>query len=689
VSDRRVPGVTRKVQPRLRVIANGSDDVNARRADQVAALKVPPGVSRRVPPATAETVAARVTSKTVAEAPKPDGYPDARASVFLRLTRDPLSEDLPRGDFEPGTNGVVARKGNLASARLPIADIFRLAEQPGVESIELGQALITPTPLVSTGTPPAPASRHPGPARRAPAKPEVLVGLIDVGGFDFAHPDFLDAAGKTRFVRIWDQGGDDQRSPAKRSSSAAFAPFDYGAELRGDDLDQALEQSQMPPRVSPYDLEPQSQQEVGSHATHVASIAAGNLGVCRHAAIAGVLISIPAEDEDDRRSSFYDSVRLTEAVDYLLELAAEMGDIPVSINISLGTNGHAHDDSNPASRWIDLALTRPGRSVCVAAGNAGQERPEHAEDIGYIMGRIHVSGRLEARDLVHDVEWIVVGNKIVDLSENELELWYEPQDRFAVQVKPPDEDWTEPVEPGQFIENRELSDHSRLSVYNELYHPANGCNYITVVLSPGWYRNEIEGIRGGRWLVRLVAREVRHGRFHGWINRDDPAPVGRVGRPEEWRFPSFFSEASFVDNSTVSSLACGQRVVSVANLDEVARAISVTSSQGPTRDDRQKPDIAAPGTKIVAANGFAPSDEPWVEMSGTSMASPFVAGVVGLMLTANPDLTGAQIAGIVKRTAQPLPGRDFSWRDDSGSGVIDAERCIEEATAMRVLEELK
>lgn len=69
-------------------------------------------------------------------------------------------------------------------------------------------------------------------------------------------------------------------------------------------------------------------------------------------------------------------------------------------------------------------------------------------------------------------------------------------------------------------------------------------------------------------------------------------------------------------------------------------------------------------------------------MSGTSMASPHVAGVIGLMLAVNPGLTAAQIGGIVKRTAQPLPGSDFAWRDDAGSGAIEAEACVAEATAM-------
>ena len=302
------------------------------------------------------------------------------------------------------------------------------------------------------------------------------------------------------------------------------------------------------------------------------------------------------------------------------------------------------------------------------------------------MGRIHSSGRVGARELGVDIEWDVVGNGIADLSENELEIWYGPQDRFAVQIKPPGQPWTEPIEPGQYIENRQLSDLSFLSVYNELYHPLNGANYIAIYLSPMLREPQIVGVSAGEWLVRLIGREVRDGSFHAWIERDDPRELGRIGAREAWQFPSFFSERSTVDNSTISTLACGQRVVAVANLDEARRRIAITSSQGPTRDGREKPDVAAPGTGIVAAKGFAGG---WVEMSGTSMASPHVAGIVGLMLGANPQLTGAQINGILKRTARPLPGADFRWVNDAGSGAIDPAACITEATAMLTRRELK
>jgi subtilisin family serine protease len=676
----------RKLQPKLRMVANGSTEVNALRAEHASAIKVSGSVAAKVPtlrdddatPATAEEVPKSVRPRTLTR------RPTARLSLFLQF-----DEAFAELGLDPTKlSGVTATKANLATAELSVSQALDLAkgrgERAAIDYVELGQPLATPEPVVSTGAPDPPSERlrRFGPARRHRYGQDVLIGLIDVGGFDFAHPDFLDRDGKTRFVRIWDQGGSNRPSPAKRGMSG----FDYGSELSAEELNRAIRESKKSGTLPAHLLEPQSQMQPGAHATHVASIAAGNRGVCRRAQIAGVLISIP-DDDTERRLSFYDSSRIAHAVDYLLELAHELGDKPISINISLGTNGHAHDDSSAIARWIDAALARPGRSVCVAAGNAGQERPEFEGDTGYIMGRIHTSGTIAARALVSDIEWNVVGNGIADISENELEIWYGPQDRFAIQVKPPNEPWTEPIEPGQFIENRQLRDRTFLSVYNELFHPANGANYISVYLSPMLRQEGVIGVQAGQWLVRLLGGEIRDGRYHGWIERDDPRPAGRIGAREAWAFPSFFSERSYVDNSTVSTLACGQRIVSVANLDQAGRRINISSSQGPTRDGRQKPDLTAPGTDIVAASAFTP-EAAWVGMTGTSMASPHVAGVIGLMLAVNPDLTAAQIEGILKRTTAPLPGTDFAWRDDSGSGVIDEEEAVEEAAALLTKEDV-
>lgn len=71
--------------------------------------------------------------------------------------------------------------------------------------------------------------------------------------------------------------------------------------------------------------------------------------------------------------------------------------------------------------------------------------------------------------------------------------------------------------------------------------------------------------------------------------------------------------------------------------------VSYFSSRGPTADGRQKPDVVAPGEKIVSAHHdfHLAKPETWmVEMSGTSMAAPHVSGVVASFLSARREFIG-------------------------------------------------
>jgi subtilisin family serine protease len=611
---------------------------------------------------------------------------DVQISVFVQTTNGQAVQGIARNKAIHETGS----RGQLRTMRLPLSEVQKLAEARNVMHLELGEPLAEPTPIV--------VPEHISEAKKPPNfkqdrrhkyGKDVLIGIIDVQGFDFAHPDFLTKDGKTRWMAIWDQGGTGKAPRRVKDDLTA----DYGNELEKKDMDAAIKAGKRL-RVPATMLEPQSQMKSGSHGTHVASIAAGNSGICRNAMIAGVLIALP-EDDVDRRRSFYDSTRIAHAVDYLVELSKTLAKkknrptpFPLSINISLGTNGHAHDASAAISRWLDNAMSTPGRCLSVAAGNAGQEKAAFEGDLGYIMGRIHTSGRIGSRGLGTDVEWIVIGDGRTDISENELEFWYSPQDRFNVQLRPPGGDWTEVVTPGTFIHKRRLGNGATFSIYNEIYHPSNGANYISLYLSPS--SDDRHGIPPGQWTVRLIGDEVRDGRYHGWIERDDPGRIGRVvdGR-DAWRFPSFFSERSNVDESSVSSLACGMRVLSVANLDFARERINMTSSQGPTRDGRFKPDVAAPGTDIVAAKGFAGANDLWVKMTGTSMASPYACGVAGLMLAIENSLTAAQIEGIIQRTAAPLPGGSYSWINDAGFGRIEPDKCLEEASMINNRRQLR
>ncbi len=664
-----------RLDAKLRMVANGDEVVNTLRSERAQSVAVlDRGLLQRVPQLRRPQAQARLAAEL------PGGVQRGRlereadsvaVSVFIELDREASGLPAPVAHRYRGAR-LTVRKDQLVTASVPLNRLGELLQDPSVISVQSAENvhLYPPLAVSRRRERPVPTWKRAGldPAE-VPGK--VLVGVVDVHGFDFAHPDFLDEDGDTRFVRIWDQGGNSRPGPSA---------FGYGAEIKHEHMGAALAAAD-DVGLAATELEPQSQMLPGSHGTHVAGIAAGDSGVCPDALIAGVLIALPQEDLD-RRSSFYDSTRLAHAVDYLFALGEELG-LPVSVNISLGTNGHAHDASSATSRWIDHALATAGRSVCVAAGNAAQEAPVGPGDWGYVMGRIHSGDQLtEERDTT-TLEWIVVGDGIADISENELEIWYSPQDRMAVELKAPGSDeWIGPVEPGEYVENRALPNGTFVSLYNELYAPANGHNYIACYLSPYFSEDGVVGVAAGAWKVRLTGQDLRAGAFHGWIERDDPRRVGRLGSEEAWAFPSFFAKGTFVDRYSVSSLACGQRIVSVANFDPAEERVHITSSQGPTRDERAKPDVAAPGTAVVAANGFNPKTD-WISMTGTSMASPFVAGVVARMLQLEPRLTAAQINGVLRRTAVPLDPESFDWRDDSGFGRVDPQACLEEVRALQ------
>ena len=654
------PNSMLRLDPKLRVICDGDDEVNSARAEVSGVVQTSKSLMNKYCALRKQIPQATVTEALVASDDLAEADDEVvRVSVFI--------ETIDDGPHDLGLKKITASSGRLMTAEVSRDQLEVVAGQSGVAYVSPGAALSMPRPIKVHRHAEKPQPRLGNQELGTSGDGDVLIGLIDVGGFDFAHPDFI-RDNATRFVRIWDQGAE--------GTAPKQLGYDYGNELTAERMNKALDFGRRR-HVGATDLLPQSSQQPGAHGTHVASIAAGNAGVCPRAKIAGVLLAL-SEDERDRRRSLYDSTRLAHAVDYLFKLGRELNDIPVVINISLGTNGDAHDGSSPVSRWIDAALTLPGRCVCVAAGNAGKEAPQFEGDLGDLSGRIHTSGRIAATGLESDIEWQVVGNGVSDGSENELEIWYEPQDRFDVLVRPPSGGWIGPVGPATYIRNRELPSGTFLSVFNERYHPSNGANRIAVFLSPR-LKQPFVGVEAGTWTIRLRGRDVRDGRFHGWIERDDPRPLGRIGDRTVWRFPSYFSRRSNVDNVSVNSLACGHRIVSVANYDERAEQVNRSSSQGPTRDGRFKPEIAAPGTDIVAARGFSFAKRQWMALTGTSMASPYVAGVTGLMLALERRLTASQIVGIMRRTAQPLPGTDYLWQDGAGFGSIRAERCLEEA----------
>jgi len=105
--------------------------------------------------------------------------------------------------------------------------------------------------------------------------------------------------------------------------------------------------------------------------------------------------------------------------------------------------------------------------------------------------------------------------------------------------------------------------------------------------------------------------------------------------------------------------------------DPHAYGVSYFSSRGPTGDGRMKPDILAPGEKIIST---IPGDTS-KRMDGTSMAAPHVSGAAALLMARYPELVGQprRIKEILMRTATDL-GRERYFQ---GAGLVDVLRALQ------------
>ncbi len=127
---------------------------------------------------------------------------------------------------------------------------------------------------------------------------------------------------------------------------------------------------------------------------------------------------------------------------------------------------------------------------------------------------------------------------------------------------------------------------------------------------------------------------------------------------------------------TVSSPGSADASLCVGAVDSTDRRASF-SGQGPRVGDHGlKPDLMAPGVGIVAARADgtalgAPVGDFYVRLSGTSMATPHVAGVAALLAQQHPDWKWSQLKAALMGTALPLAQYSVYQQ---GAGRVDADR---------------
>jgi subtilisin family serine protease len=162
------------------------------------------------------------------------------------------------------------------------------------------------------------------------------------------------------------------------------------------------------------------------------------------------------------------------------------------------------------------------------------------------------------------------------------------------------------------------------------------------------------------------------------------------------------------DNDGLSGMGSSNLAITVGATDDINTiersddTVASYSSRGPRRDNGDsnplnelKPEVSAPGTNIVQAEGCVTSgacinllggsaeDNGYTGRgSGTSYATPSVSGILALMIEANPDLSPAEMKEILKLTSErrgepTVPEVDPFWNRDFGWGMVDALAAVE------------
>jgi Subtilase family len=132
----------------------------------------------------------------------------------------------------------------------------------------------------------------------------------------------------------------------------------------------------------------------------------------------------------------------------------------------------------------------------------------------------------------------------------------------------------------------------------------------------------------------------------------------------------------------VSTPAAADLSLAVGAIDKGLQ-LAAFSSRGPRfRDMALKPDIVAPGVQITAARANYGSGNPYVTMSGTSMATPMTAGSAALIWQLHPKWSAAQVKDALMSAATPIGQSCSVSAFDQGAGTVNLRGMLEQTVVL-------
>ncbi|HKM33964.1 MAG TPA: S8 family peptidase [Lachnospiraceae bacterium] len=460
----------------------------------------------------------------------------------------------------------------------------------------------------------------------------VVMAFIDTG-IRYAEPMFLNSAGNTRLLTIWDQTIQTGTPPDG---------YNYGSLFTRDDINKALQAK------NPYAVVPSTDED--GHGTAMASVAAGSILDGGYtfwgAAPEADIVVIKLRQAKKYLRDFYfipEGVPAYGGADIMLgvkfaESFARTMQKPVVICIGMGTNTGNHVLGSPLARYLnDIAINR-NRSVVICGGNEGNAAH-------------HFSGSVpEGVNGYRDVE--------IRVGEGEggflVEMWGNVPNIFDASVKTPGGETIPRFKLGVGSGQRYTFVYEKtvITIQSILVEAATGEELIIF---------RFEAPTPGVWTIRVFNQpDEGNGVFNMWL------PITQFLKSNTF----FLNSSPYI---TLTDPGIAEGAITVSTYNDVNNSFYVNSGRGFLRNGMIKPDFAAPGVGISTALG---------RRTGSSLAAAITAGGVAQflqwavvqqnnLLITNPELKSYFIRGATRSSDLEYPNRNWGYGRLNVTGVFD------------------